>query len=317
MKTVQPNGYTILELMIVITVSASMFVMVAVAFGGRQQQIQFTQAVRDLDARILDIVNDVSTGYYDNSGTIDCSVAAGPTERPKPNGTSVVAATADKQGSSDNCVFIGKAIQFAPLTSDTATGTLQPDVINVYNIIGRRSNNGTVDNLQEARPKAVAPDAFPDVMNLDSQVSKIPLLWGMKVTDIYDNNTVVAPKPYGTIGFFTSFSKAFYTPTGDINISNNQSIRYGAIPATFLGQSPYDAVSKINKITDDASLPVSGDNYIDTTSNTIVSGVRQRAVIICLKSADDKRRAAIVIGADGTTSTQIQFDNYDGTKCVS
>lgn len=313
MKSAQPNGYTVLELMIVIAVSASMFITVAIAFGGRQQQIQFTQAVRDLDARIVDTINDVSTGYYGNSGTIKCTVdATSATARPAVDGT-VAAATADSQGSSDDCVFVGKAIQFAPLTS-TDPGTPQPDFINIYNVIGRRKNSGaTTNSLQDARPRAVAPTDASNALNLDSQVSKIPLQWGIQITDIVDN----AANTYGTIGFFTTFARTFNTPTGDdITLSNNQSVKYGAIPTTSLNQSPFLTVGSINKITDNIAVPVSGDIYVDTTSNVVAAGVRPRAVTICLKSSDG-RRAAIVIGADGSTTTQIQFDNYDTGKCVS
>jgi type II secretory pathway pseudopilin PulG len=310
----RPNGYTVLELMIVIAVSASMFVAVAIAFGGRQQEIQFTQAVRDLDARIADAINDVSTGYFNNSGTLECSVVAtDSTARPTLDGTP--SASEDAQGFSDNCVFIGKAIQFAPLSSDLAP-VQQPDVINVYNIVGRRKNNGaTTNSIQQARPVAVAPSTIPDAV-LESHISKIRLQYGLKITDVVDSVSPI-PTAYGAIGFFTTFSQSFNTPTGDdITLSNNQNIRYGAIPSTSLNQSPIDAVSSINKITDQFPA-TSPDLYIDTTSNVVVAGVRPRAITICVRSVDNKRRAAIVIGANGTTSTQIQFDNYDGAKCVS
>jgi type II secretory pathway pseudopilin PulG len=307
------KGYTILELMIVITVSATMFVSVAIAFGGRQQEVQFTQAVRDFDARLLDIINDVSTGYYNNSAGINCSVlGVDPLERPTVVGD---ATNAGSQGSSDNCIFIGKAIQFAPDDS-AAPGNKKDSTIHVYNMLGKRTSDGSPSGtLEAARPKAVAPDANPDDKDLAGEVSIIELDWGLQVTDIKDGITPTANE-YGVIGFFTSFAKTFSTGAQETAISNNQSVRYGAIPGTSIGQPAENAVNILNNITDNESAGAP-DVYVNVTGRNSATINGNNFITICLKSADDSRRAAIVIGLDGTTSTQVQFDDYDRGLCVS
>jgi len=282
MKDAQFKGYTILEVMIVITVSAFMFIVVAIAFGGQQQQVQFTQAVRDFDSKLIDIMNDVSTGYYNKSNNIGCSILspADPNERPSLDGNSV---TPDTQGSSDECVFIGKAIQFVPDSESTST-------IYVYNIIGRRNNSfGIVSSLEEARPVAVAPedDFTVDSLGLLDQVAIINLDWGLQVTDIQDST----PTDFGVIGFFTTFSKSLGVGANQINVSNNQSVRFGGIPGTTLGQVTDEAVRIINSITDN-----SADSAPATTFVTLSDLSTSSPITICLKSADGNKRAALALG---------------------
>lgn len=299
----QFEGYTILEAMIVITISAAMFVSVVIAFGGRQQEIQFTQAVRSFDARLNDIINDVSTGYFDNSGNLSCTLpSADPDQRPFVSGAS---ASQDIQGSSDECVFLGKAIQFYPQTDPASKAASK---IRVFNLLGRRTNGGSPANsIQTARPIAVAPATDGDPNLLEDEVSKINLDWGLKVTDIRFEAPPV--NSWGVIGFFTSFSSTFSSGISEEKISNNQKVRYAYIPDTLLNQLDHEAVAIVNTITD-KNPPDGADRYIN------LSGINN-PVTICLQSADENRRAAIVIGADGTTSTLVQFDDYDRSLCVS
>ena len=155
----------------------------------------------------------------------------------------------------------------------------------------------------------MGPKANGDPTFLDGQVSKIPLQWGLEVTKIYDN--VTTTNNYGTIGFFTSFARSFNIGASEVTLSNNQFVKYGGIPNTTLGQTQYDAVTSINYITDNVGAVVP-ETYVGRTSN-IEAPIEP--ITICLKSADGRRRAAIVIGADGSTSTKILFDDYNKDEC--
>ena len=70
------GGYTIVEGLVVIAVTAAVFLSASLLFRGRQLQVQFDQSIKDFEATMRDIMNDVSTGYYPTSG-LDCDISTG------------------------------------------------------------------------------------------------------------------------------------------------------------------------------------------------------------------------------------------------
>jgi len=292
MNSVQQSGYTILEVMIVMAISAAMFISAVIAFGGRQEEVQFTQAVRDFDSRMQDVINDISTGFFSNEGSISCTVPPVPS-----SGTPVLVVGNDLQGGSDDCVFIGKALQFSPDSEDDSS-------VYVYNIVGRRDISGSpVNNLEEARPKAVGPSVAGDF--LDNEVAKTKLDWGLKVTRIVIGDTLPI-EDYGSIGLFTSFSSTITSGIEVDQISNNQLVRYGGIPGTTRGQVSTSVVDAIDVLTSDSSAS-SPARYIDLQGNNPIT--------ICLENAGGDKKAALVIGIGGSTTTTVQFDDYDRALC--
>ena len=61
------GGYTIVETLIFLAVSALLFVSTIILISGRQAKAQFTNSVRDLVSDITDVANDVANGYYQTS----------------------------------------------------------------------------------------------------------------------------------------------------------------------------------------------------------------------------------------------------------
>lgn len=98
------GGYTIIETMIFLAITGFLFFAAITAVGGRQASVQFSQGTRDMQADLERIINQVSTGYYPG-GNLSCSVAGGAASAPTIN------SGAEQQGSSNDCVFIGKALQ--------------------------------------------------------------------------------------------------------------------------------------------------------------------------------------------------------------
>lgn len=101
------GGFTILETIITLTVSSMLFVTVMLAFNGRQGRVEFSQGLRDIEAYIMDVANDVQDGYYPKLTNLICAT---------PNIDNPVISfdlsNTSPQGSNNSCIFAGKAMYF-------------------------------------------------------------------------------------------------------------------------------------------------------------------------------------------------------------
>ena len=59
-------GYTILEVMIVMTVTGALFATTALLLSGKQAQSEATQSVRRLESELQLVASEVGNGYYQN-----------------------------------------------------------------------------------------------------------------------------------------------------------------------------------------------------------------------------------------------------------
>lgn len=195
------SGYTIAEVMIVLAVSTALFVVVAATFQGRQARNEFTQAVRNYEAKLQSIVTDVVNGVYQTS---NCAIAA--------SGVPDLSATTNSGG----CIFLGKVLQ--PSWSD---GTAPHSEI--YTLIGRRTAGSPpqdITTLQEAAGIAMpSAEAYTHT-------------YGLKITRILSlADTAVEVE---AVGFINSLS-------GGVGVANNrgdtrQPLLYGLIGASTLPQ---------------------------------------------------------------------------------
>lgn len=144
-------GYTIIEVMIVLAVTTILFIAIAASFSGRQGRAMFTQAVRNYEARIQTLANDILNGRFDGG------------ERCFVNGT------ASDAGESKDCIFLGKLMVVR--AEDTQSIT----------VIGRRVTTSSppqdVTTLAEAAPAGLnLPDRGRQANNYGLQVRKIYIL---------------------------------------------------------------------------------------------------------------------------------------------
>lgn len=129
------HGYTIVEVLIFLAVSALLFGSTMVLLSGRQQRAQFSDTVRDFETRLIDIANDVSNGYYQSTGNVTCDAALAIS----------MAGTNDKQGTNSDCIMLGRAIK---LGYDGAQGK---EDFGVYTLVGKRQvADKDVKNLNES-----------------------------------------------------------------------------------------------------------------------------------------------------------------------
>lgn len=182
------RGYTIVEVMIFMAVTGALFAMIAVTFSGRQAEAEFSTATREMESRLQDVINDVSTGYYLNNGGFTCRNSGG-----APAFTGITTA----QGKNDDCIFIGRVAQFDLNTGNTA--------YNVYTAAGVRQilsggSSRDVQDLTEARPRLIAqPDSPVDV--IDAQ--QLPV--GLEFANMYYVNGAARTR-IQAIGFFGTFA---------------------------------------------------------------------------------------------------------------
>lgn len=145
------GGYTFIEVMIVLAVSATMFATVVTTLFAQNRRNQFTESVNTFNQSLQDILNDVDTGYFPSNNDFTC-VAAG-------NNAPSAGGGATEQGKNQGCVFAGKSLRAAPA---------DPTRYEVQTLVGKR----TVTDVSGAQR---------DVQNL-TEARLTPLTWGSTVT---------------------------------------------------------------------------------------------------------------------------------------
>lgn len=139
------NGFTVIEVMIVMTITAVMFVIAILAFQGQEPKVRFSQGVRDIEARIKQYITEVHNGINLDSLKYNCTINA--SKRPKLS-QPTLPSLPNGQGKNYDCIFLGKAFQVFPNTTDR-------DKIGVITVLGRRLNDSgvTVNSITEANPE--------------------------------------------------------------------------------------------------------------------------------------------------------------------
>ncbi len=180
-----PQGYTIVEVMIFLAVTGALFAMIVLVFAGQRGRTQFQTSAREVESRVRDVINDVSTGYYQTSGNFACTATA--------SGPSFTGSTTE-QGTHQACIFIGRIVQF----NVGGNGNLY----NIYSAAGLRREpvlDKEVENFSETKPKAIDGPG----LNVTEQLS---LPNQAKVASIFYNNGVTNV-PIEAVGLFTTFGK--------------------------------------------------------------------------------------------------------------
>lgn len=268
------GGYTILEVMIFLAVSALIFVSAAVAVGGRQRAVQYSQSVRDFENQVQDVANDVGDGYYPSSEGVSCTVSGANTSaRPRVTNSG----SAGEQGSNDNCVAVGKALLF------NIDGNPEAMDFGVTTLVGVRQPllNSKVT------AKAMNPVlAYNDTPGQEADLSESKSLrFGLRVTGIYD--AAVNATSYSSFVVAAGFNSLASQRNGRSDV-----VLY-AVPGS-VGQSKANYRSSLDALADAVIPP--------------------RGVVICLRSAiDENKRAQLFVGENGTpTNVRSELDVTSG-----
>ena len=126
-KKLSNKGFTIVETLIVLTITGILFMSVVTMVEGKRQTTEFKQSTNAIKGQIEQVMSEVQSGYFPSGPSFSCSVSFGNVNFPS--------ASATEQGANRDCVFLGKVLQF----SKSAYGT-DPQQYSVYTIAGRRQN---------------------------------------------------------------------------------------------------------------------------------------------------------------------------------
>jgi type II secretory pathway pseudopilin PulG len=205
------GGYTIIETLIFLAVSAAMFVVAMGFVSGQQNKAQFVNAVRDFEQQLTDVANNVSSGYYEYPSGLTCDVDGTYTPQPGSAG-------------SGKCILAGVAIKL---------GNGGGGAYSTMTLVGSKVNSSGVDvhNLVEARPIVI-----------NSSINTRQLLNGAKVSCI-DKNGGGCGTNNAAIGFFTKLTGSVTEDTGKNSIIRTDLLPY---PAVNISDNAAAATSKIN-----------------------------------------------------------------------
>lgn len=167
-------GYTIVETMIFLAVSGALFLSAMLLLNGQQRKTEFSTTIRELDTKLQSVIGNVSAGYYNNPGSVSCTLSSGNLN---------ITNTPSTQGQNKDCTFIGQVI----------TPTATDDALLIYSVAGLRlyALNQEVKDLKDAKPKLITQTVeeykFPSGITLDS--------------------IKIGVSPFKSIGVFTTFNQ--------------------------------------------------------------------------------------------------------------
>lgn len=276
--TSKRGGYTVIEVLVVLAVTAGLFVSAAIMISGRQNRTAFEQAVRQIQSEIQQVINEVATGYFPDND-FSCS--------PGPSGPVLNQLPSGGQGTKSGCIFLGKAMQFDEGGSD-------PEAFRIYTLAGlqRTSAGEEVKSYSEAMPKVVAKTSS-NLSNPDISSSAI-LHSGLTTLEMYYLNIAGTVKTnVSSVAFVKSLA-----PTGGSGIvSGSQQVQVVPIRNTWLNGQPAGIAEAIN------------NNFTISPINPV------HGVNICFVSGSTNQSGLITIGGNNR-DLSVQLDIKSNTSCA-
>lgn len=308
-------GFTIVETLIFLAVSAVIFLSAVILIAGKTNQTEFTQATQDVQSQVQGIINNIANGYYPNENNFNC-IATG-----SPQHLQISTLTANGQGTNAGCLFVGKVVQFGVHGSD-------PEQYVAYTIAGLQTDSTTGNNVQSYA--GAVPLAIAQGNNLPG--SGVPaaltgavstLQYGLTATNMWycATNTVIAAgtqcgaaqqTAIGAVGFLSSL--AAYDSSNSL-VSGSQHVNLIPIGGTgvvsensTLGESQPDMADTINNYLENATGASSPDSF--TTTNP------PSAVQICFKSGTTQQSALMTITEGAAQPTVNIYPKTSSTNCT-
>jgi len=313
--------------MIFLAVSMVLFISAWGLIGGKQQKVQFTEGMKELQSKIQSVISDVNNGYFKNANDLQCNVDTaggntiqfGATSTPptSPFGSDIPyragrpyvvedsSTNKDNAAYYANCTFFGEAIQFGDdVSSDhmiihtlLANATFNDAIIS-----GGTGQRLRVDTLRPEylRNNLVLPTAIPSFM----EDYRNP--WGIK----YVPSSLANDAKVNTIVFIGGFGLASVDLTADVGdtLSNKEGGALVVTPVAMpFNRTLAQSAHAVELILDDPQW------YVTAVPNPPAL-LPFNKTTACF--TDGSRKASIVFAKsdNGQLTTELQY-NPDPTKC--
>ncbi len=130
------GGFTIVETLIVLAVATMVLTTSVIAFSGQQAAQQYELGTKDIETKIQDVLNDVSTGNYGAQDNYTCT----PDSMTGP----ILTPSSTRSGTNTGCIYVGKAIQFGA------------NAMSIVTLVGNRMNGANPSStFNQTKPKVV------------------------------------------------------------------------------------------------------------------------------------------------------------------
>ncbi len=235
------DGFSIVEMMIVLAITGTLFMSAAIMISGRQNQTAFDQSIRQVQSQIQQAINEVAVGYFPNNAAFKCTAGGTGTPPRLESGSA-------EQGTNDGCIFLGKAMQFKVAGSS-------PEQFAVYTVAGLKDFGAcTVETvcLANTLPMVIAPSS-PTHMSSDYPDLSVneTLMYGLTTVRMWYKDAGVEHE-IGGVAFLNSLTRqsngSVLSGTGQVNMI--------ALDDTALDTSKLDMVELMNS--DGDSLIIDG-----------------------------------------------------------
>lgn len=282
------SGFTIIELIIVLTVSMALMSSAVLLFRGKIPRTQFQSAVNDFNTKLGDIANQVTAGNYPTQENFGCTAGGN---------ISTDSADIKTQGTNEGCIFIGQVVQLGDNNGVSGAcpngGGENCDVINIYTVYGNTAHGtGIADSLDHANPKVAESVAR----------SSYTLGYGTHI------KKVSAPGILGTIGgiaYLQTFGSSM-----NLNSDPTGASVVDVVPLVGTNVGQTDFTSALNTV---------APNPIVINASTYANP--KDGIVICLKSGATDDYAVITIGKGGATALNppvilTKSEGESDTRCV-
>ena len=181
------DGYTIVEVMVFLMISAVIFFGAAFTFQGQEGRSRFEQGMHDIASEIQKDVNEISTSLIPGSDQYACTVSSS-------SGRPTLSLGGSGAGTNQGCIFLGRAIQVVPGQGK----------VFIYAVLGRQytAAGEPVVSLASAMPEP----AFDSGADLTDEYDAA---WGKvlssKITD-YSSSSVTDST---LVGFYNSLRDGY------------------------------------------------------------------------------------------------------------
>lgn len=261
------QGFTIVETLIVLAVTGTLFLSAVMLVNGKQSKTNFQVGIRTIQQRFQQIINETVSGYYPNNSDFSCTAAGSPP-------LSIGSSSPNGQGTNQDCIFVGKTL------------VVRSGSYSVYPLAGRRAVNGRdVQTPQEAFITAVAQStANPSAPTVQS-------------VEIPNSFTYVKGRAANSAVWTTGpFATAFISSLG--SFQSNGSDTSGSQQINVATYSAWDpSKSDADNINTEATMPAPYPLATSGVQYCFNSGTTNQSVIVTI-SAGLNVTTSIENGAD-------------------